>query len=92
MPPPPPLPPAGAEEPAAGFGAMGIGLVGVPPPFPGVLLVEEEEGEEEEEKSWRRAELGEANCSRRKVAMGDASPGHGAENICNSLHTTHQLV
>ena len=52
-----------------------MGLVSVVPlpSFPGVFLVAEEE--EEGEKSWRRAELGEASCSRSRVAMGDASPG-----------------
>ena len=53
-----------------------MGLVGVPlaPSFPGDFFEEEVE---EGEKSWRRAELGEASCSRRKEAMGEASPGQG---------------
>ena len=53
-----------------------MGLVSVPlPSFPGVFL---EEVEEEGENSWRRAEPGETSCSRRKVAMGDASPSEHA--------------
>ena len=81
--PPPPLP-----DPTGGLGAIGTGRVGVPlPPWSlmGVFL------EPPGEKSWRRAELGEAKCSRKKEAIGEGSPELHKIHVCivYTLHIIH---
>ena len=73
---PPPPPPTAA--PTVGLGAIGMGRVGVLPetlPPGGRSLMGVVGFLLPGEKSWRRAEPGEASCSRRSRAIGEPSPG-----------------